>query len=115
MIRVADGEAVGCGHFTYKNKKDRKTGATIVETYIEPTYINDYEIIPHHFDVHENEREIKAFMQKYVFKPYTLGKNVVGLELNFNKEFYVPEKMDSVEDILKELEELDKEMNEFDL
>lgn len=110
MIRVADGEAVGCGHFTYKNKKDRKTGTTIVETYIEPTYINDYEIIPHHFDEHENKREINAFMQKYIFKPYTLGKNVVGVELNFNKEFYVPEKMDSVEDILKELAELDKEM-----
>lgn len=49
-------------------------------------------------------------MQKYVFKPYTLGKNVVGVELNFNKEFYVPEQMDSVEDILKELDVLDMEM-----
>lgn len=110
MIRVADGEAVGCGHFITKNKKDRKTGAAIVETFIEPTYISDYEIIPHHFDGHENEREINAFMQKYVFKPYTLGRNVVGVELNFNKEFYVPEKLESVEDILKELENLDKEM-----
>jgi type I restriction enzyme M protein len=42
-----------------------------------------------------------------------LGKNVVGVELNFNKEFYVPEQMESVEDILKELEELDKEMKEI--
>ncbi len=110
MIRVADGEAVGCGHFVTKSKKDRKTGATIVETFIEPTYINDYEIISHHFDVHENEREINVFMQKYVFKPYTLGKNVIGVELNFNKEFYVPEKLESVEDILKELADLDKGM-----
>ena len=110
MIRITDDEAVGCGHFTYKNKKDRKTGTTIVETFIEPTYISDYEIIPHHFDVHENEREISAFMKKYVFKPYTLGKNVIGVELNFNKEFYVPEQLDSVEDVLKELEDLDKEM-----
>ena len=82
----------------------------IVETFIEPTYINDYEIIPHHFDGHENEREINAFMKKYVFKPYTLGRNVIGVELNFNKEFYVPEKLESVEDILKELENLGKEM-----
>ena len=52
-------------------------------------------------------------MQKYIFKPYTLGKNVVGVELNFNKAFYVPEQMESVEDILKELEELDKEMKEI--
>ena len=83
------------------------------EWFSEPTYINDYEIIPHHFDEHENECEINAFMKKYVFKPYTLGKNVVGVELNFNKEFYVPEQMDSVEDILKELEGLDKEMKGF--
>lgn len=110
IIRVADGKAMGCGHFVTKSKKDRKTGTTIVETYIEPTYINDYEIIPHHFDGHENEREINAFMKKYVFKPYTLGKNVIGVELNFNKEFYVPEQLDSVEDVLKELEDLDKEM-----
>ena len=46
-------------------------------------------------------------MQKYVFKPYVLGKNVVGVELNFNKEFYVPEKIDKVEDVLKELRQLD--------
>lgn len=110
MIRIADGEAVGCGHFTYKNKKDRKTGTTIVETFIEPTYISDYEIIPHHFDVHENEREINAFMQKYVFKPYTLGKNVVGVELNFNKEFYVAEKKENPEDILAEIKALNDEL-----
>ena len=115
MIRVADGEAVGCGHFVTKSKKDRKTGATIVETFIEPTYINDYEIIPHHFDVHENEREINAFMQKYVFKPYTLGRNVIGVELNFNKEFYVPEKLESVEDIMKELEGINNDIKGIEL
>lgn len=115
MIRITDGEAVGCGHFTYKAKKDRKTGKIIDEIYIEPTYINDYEIIPHHFDGYENECEINAFLQKYIFKPYTLGKNVVGVELNFNKEFYVPERMDSVGDILKELEGLDKEIKEIEL
>ena len=115
MIRVSDGEAVGCGKFTYKNNKDRKTGTTVVETYIEPSYINDYEIIPHHFDVYENKREIDAFMERYIFKPYELGKNVVGVELNFNKEFYVPEQLESVEDILAELAELDKKMKGIDL
>lgn len=115
MIRVADGEAVGCGHFITKNKKDRKTGATIVETFIEPTYINDYEIIPHHFDGHENEREINTFMKKYVFKPYTLGRNVIGVELNFNKEFYVPEKLESVEDIMNEIRALNEDMKSIEL
>jgi type I restriction enzyme M protein len=115
MIRAADDEAVGCGKFTYKNKKDRKTGATIVETYIEPSYINDYEIIPHHFDTYENKREIDAFMERYIFKPFELGKNVVGVELNFNKEFYVPEKLDSVDDVLKELKKLNDELKDIEL
>ena len=77
---------------------------------IEPFLTSDYEIIPHHFEEHENKREVEAFMQKYVLKPYVLGKNVVGVELNFNKEFYVPEKIDKVEDVLAELENLAKEM-----
>ena len=115
MIRVADGEAVGCGCFVYKNKKDRKTGATVVETYIEPSYIKDYEIIPHHFDEQENKREIDFFMQKYVFKPFTLGKNVVGVELNFNKEFYVPEKIEKVEDVMAEIASLNEELKGIEL
>ena len=110
MVRVSDGKAVGCGHFTYKSKKDRKTGNTTIETYIEPTYINDYEIIPHHFDEQENQREIDAFMQKYVFKPFTLGKNVVGVELNFNKEFYVPENIEKVEDVMAEITSLNRDL-----
>lgn len=57
-----------------------------------------------------NKREIDAFMQRYVFKPFTLGNNTVGVEINFNKEFYVPEKMEKAEDILREIEELDSEI-----
>ena len=110
LIRVADDQVVGCGKFSYKTKKDRKTVTSVTITYIEPSYINDYEIIPHHFDEAANAAEIKRFMDKYIFKPYVLGKNIVGVELNFNKEFYVPEKMESVDDILDELELLEKEM-----
>ena len=54
-------------------------------------------------------------MQKYVFKPYVLTKNVVGVELNFNKEFYVPEQLEDAEDILKEIEELDNQLEEIRL
>lgn len=115
IVRKADKRAFGCGKFTYKNKKDRKTGNTFVETFIEPSYISDYEIIQHHFNEQENQREIDAFMQKYVFKPYVLGKNVVGVELNFNKEFYVPEKIDKVEDVLAELDDLSNQLEEIGL
>lgn len=115
LIRVADDRVVGCGKFSYKTKKDRKTGTSVTETYIEPSYISDYEIVPHHFDEAANAAEIQRFMDKYIFKPYVLGKNIIGVELNFNKEFYVPEKMESVDSILDELELLEKEMQKVEL
>ena len=54
-------------------------------------------------------------MDKYVFKPYTLTTNKVGVELNFNKEFYVPEEISSVEDILAEIKELDEDLKGIEL
>lgn len=115
MIRVSDDEAVGCGCFVRKNKKDKKTGTTIVETFIQPKYIKDYEIIPHHFDENENKREIDVFMKKYIFKPYKLGKNVVGVELNFNKEFYVPEKIDRVDEVMEEIKKLNDDLSVLEI
>ena len=100
---------LGCGAFSFKASVNKKQ-VVVHKIAIEPFLTSDYEIIPHHKDEHENQREVEAFMQTYVFKPYVLGKNVVGVELNFNKEFYVPEKIDKVEDILAELENLAQEM-----
>ena len=54
-------------------------------------------------------------MDKYIFKPYELGKNIIGVELNFNKEFYVPEKKESVDDILDELRILEKDLQKVEL
>ena len=105
---------LGCGAFSFKASVNKKQ-VVVHKIAIEPYLISDYEIIPHHFDVNENKREIDAFMQKYIFKPYELGKNVVGVELNFNKEFYVPEQLESVEDILAELAELEKEMKKVEV
>lgn len=113
IIRTDDNQAMGCGKITTKDKKDRKTGNTITETFIEPSYINDYEIIPHKFDENDNATVIDEFMQKYVFKPYVLTKNVVGVELNFNKEFYIPEQLEDAEDILKEIDDLDNQIEKI--
>lgn len=101
-------EDLGCGVFVFKASAGKKNSAHKVS--IEPCTTSDYEIIPHHLSEAANTREINAFMEKYVSKPYRLGNNTVGVEINFNKEFYVPEKLESVEDILKEIEELDKEL-----
>lgn len=97
-------KALGCGVFKFDLSSSKGKKSLKVE--LIPRNTADYEIIPHHFDEHENQREVDAFMKKYVFKPYILGKNVVGVELNFNKEFYVPEKIDKVEDVLEELRQL---------
>ncbi len=111
----ADGtvEDFGCGAFCFKASKGKKN--SIHKISIEPYTTGDYEIIPHHSDETANNREIDSFMQKYVFKPYRLGDNTVGVEINFNKEFYVPEKVEKAEDILKEIEMLDSELKVLEL
>ena len=105
---------LGCGAFSFKASVNKKQ-VVVHKIAIEPFLTSDYEIVPHHFDEQENQREVEAFMQKYVFKPYVLDKNVVGVELNFNKEFYVPEKLDCVEDILAELDDLSKKLKEIEV
>lgn len=104
---------LGCGMFSFKASTGKKNSVHKIS--IMPYTTGDYEIIPHHMDETANKREIDAFMQKYVFKPYTLGGNTVGVEINFNKEFYVPEKMEKAENILKEIEELNEELKEVRL
>jgi type I restriction enzyme M protein len=106
-------KALGCG--TFKFDLSTSKGKKSLKVELVPRTTSDYEIIPHHLDEHENQREIEAFMQKYVFKPYVLGKNVVGVELNFNKEFYVPEKIDKVNDVLAELDDLNEQLKNIGL
>ena len=72
-----------------------------------PDYQKDYEIISFHKDAAANQSAIKAFMAKYISKPFEYLENVVGVELNFNKIFYQPEKLSDVGDILRELAEID--------
>lgn len=105
---------LGCGAFSFKASVSKKSGM-VCKVAIEPYRVSDYEIVPHHFDEEENRREIQAFMGKYVRKPYTLTTNKVGVELNFNKEFYVPEKIDSVEDIMAKIKNLDDALKRIEL
>ena len=61
-----------------------------------PDYQKDYEIIPFHKNDNENQKAIEAFMTKYITKPFEYLENVVGVEINFNKVFYKPEKLREV-------------------
>lgn len=104
---------LGRGVFQFSLVKSKKTkGNKAVKVAIVPEITSDYEIIPHRFDADANAAEIDAFVKKYIFKPCQLAENKVGVELNFNKEFYVPEQLDSVEDILAEIKELDAQLAE---
>ena len=105
---------LGCGAFCFQASSTKKQGE-VRKVWIEPYTYGDYEIIPHHFDIDQNIDEINRFMERYISKPYIYGNNIVGVELNFNKEFYVPEKPESVEDILQEIKALDEEHKPINL
>lgn len=70
----------------------------------------DTEIIPYNPDPEQNAEAIHAFMQKYISRPYQLLDNTVGVEVNFNKEFYVPETVEPVETILAEIADIDRDL-----
>jgi type I restriction enzyme M protein len=111
-------EELGCGKFVVKAafKKASKTQAERIEITVEltPDYQKDYEIIPFHRDEVANREAIAAFMAKYITKPFEYLENVVGVEINFNKVFYKPEKLRSVEEILGEISVLDRELRELE-
>lgn len=106
---------LGSGNWQFKISVIKKTGNFKVQYSIAPAYINDYEIIKHSPNPDENEAIIDAFLKQYVFKPYVKKDNTVGVELNFNKEFYVPEKIESVDKILADLSTLEKSLEDIKL
>ena len=109
-------ENLGCGNIILKvGSISKKTGLANAKITIAPITYNDYEVIPHHFDEDANTAETDAFMDKYIYKPFEYGKNVVGVEINFNKEFYIPEKLDGVDDIISEIEKLDEQIKPISL
>ncbi|MBD2258617.1 N-6 DNA methylase [Pseudanabaena sp. FACHB-2040] len=107
-------EALGCGKIVVKSafKKRTKTKpeSIVITVELTPDYQKDYEIIPYHRDPDENQAAIAAFMEKYITKPFEYLENVVGVEINFNKVFYQPEQLRSVEEILDEIDALNDEL-----
>jgi len=120
LIKEVNGkkECPGCGKIVVKSsfKNASKKQAERIEISVElmPDYQKDYEIIPFHKDEAANKAEITAFMAKYITKPFRYLENVVGVELNFNKIFYKPEKLREVVDILDEIDALDGELKKLE-
>ena len=116
MIKKTDSnkDALGCGKIVVKSslKKASKTQPECIKISVEltPDYQKDYEIIPFHKDETANQSAIEAFMAKYINKPFIYLENIVGVEINFNKIFYKPEKLRKVSEILGEIAALDEEL-----
>lgn len=104
---------LGRGIFTFAAATSK--GKKSLKVVISPEYYSDYEIITHRFDEVKNTKEIKTFLDFFVSRPYSLDKNVIGVELNFNKEFYVPEKLDSTDEILGVIKDLNDSIKEIQL
>ena len=102
-------EVLGEGSITVTYSRTRKGGNTCTVKIADSTY-KDFEIIPYHSDSKQNEEDILAFMRRYISKPYHLLDNTVGVEVNFNKEFYVPETVEPVDSILAEITEINMEL-----
>ena len=90
--------------FGYNKRREEHTISAQIVDYT----TKDSEIIPFDPNPEVNEQGIKDFLQRYIYKPYTIGENVVGVEVNFNKEFYVPETVEPVDSILAEISDIDK-------
>ncbi len=120
LIKSANGtqEALGCGKIVVKAalKKATKTLPQRIEISVEltPDYQKDYEIIPFHRDPAANQQAIADFMARYITKPFEYLENVVGVEINFNKVFYKPEKLRPVPEILADIARIDDELRELE-
>ncbi|OQW67130.1 MAG: N-6 DNA methylase [Proteobacteria bacterium ST_bin11] len=120
LIKTENGhtEELGCGKIVVKAslKNASRSQPERIEITVEltPDTQKDYEIIPFHKDEAENQQAIEAFMAKYISKPFVTLENVVGVEINFNKVFYTPEKLRPVGEILADIAELDAKLKALD-
>lgn len=110
---------LGCGKIVIKAslKKDSKTKQAkniSIAAELTKDLQKDYEIIPYSPDKAMNQQNIAGFMAEYVFKPFEYLDNVVGVEINFNKVFYTPETLRSVDAITNDLEILEKELDNLE-
>ena len=110
---------LGCGKIVIKAslKKDTKTKlpkSINITVELTKDLQKDYEIIPYNPHEVKNQRNIDDFMAKYVFKPFEYLDNVIGVEINFNKVFYTPVKLEEVSTLTANLKELEKELKNLE-
>lgn len=109
---------LGCGKIVIKAayKKATKTKVACIAITVEliKDLQKDYEIISYSPDETENQQSIADFMAKNVTKPFEYIDNVIGVEINFNKVFYTPEKLREVSTIKADLEALENDLTNLE-
>lgn len=106
---------LGCGKILVKAslKKDSKTKQAkniVITAELTQDLQKDYEIISYSPNEAKNKKNIAEFMSKHITKPFEYLENVVGVEINFNKVFYKPEKLREVKNIISDLSALEKDL-----
>lgn len=105
---------LGCGKIVikaaFKKATKSKKACIVITVELTKDLQKDYEIIPYSPHEIENRQWISDFMARYVTKPFEYVDNVVGVEINFNKVFYKPEKLREVSTINADLEALEMEL-----
>ena len=92
---------------SFKKKTKTKEEHIIVTAEITKDLQKDYEIIPFNPDAEQNQQNIAAFMAKYINRPFEYLDNTIGVEINFNKVFYIPEKLRNTIEITIDLKQLE--------
>jgi type I restriction enzyme M protein len=105
---------LGCGKIVikpaFKKASKSKSASIVITVELTKDLQKDYEIIPYSPIETENQDWIADFMTKHVTKPFEYMESGIGVEINFNKIFYIPEKLRKVEEINLDLEELEGEL-----
>lgn len=93
-------------------KKETKTKDAFIQITAELTKdtVKDYEIIPYQPIEEDNQKVVADFMAKYVTRPFEYSDNVIGVEINFNKIFYVPEQLIPIVNLQADLESLENKL-----
>ena len=99
---------------SYKKATKTKDAHILVTAEITKDQQKDYEIIPYHPNEVTNQRNIAEFMAKYVTKPFEYLDNVIGVEVNFNKIFYIPEPLRDIIEIISDLSQLESELTKLE-
>ena len=98
------------GSLSFTLTRSKTTGILSASAKVTNKTYKDTEIIPYNPDPEQNDIAIAEFLARYISKPYRLLDNTVGVEVNFNKEFYVPETAEPVDTLLAEIAKIDSEL-----